>query len=185
MATKTKTWAQLLSEVEETARKWPNATKVAIENDLDTRGRRRAYHSPEEREVRLRLSWWSPRAERIEIKADVRSAATAPENLRLIAVALETARLAEVRGVEKILALLYRQMFPPPAAPSPPPPLPSEPRQIPPHYALLHLDPSAPLEVAEAAYRALAKRAHPDAGGSTETMRRLNEAIEVIRAEKG
>jgi hypothetical protein len=132
------------------------------------------------------MAWCSPaERRRAELRADVRSAPTATENLHLIAVALETIRMAKVRGVEKILALLYRQMYP---APSPPPPLPpprSEPRQIPPHYAVLHIDPSAPLEVAEAAYRALAKRAHPDAGGSTETMQRLNAAIETIRAEKG
>lgn len=177
MATKTKTWAQLLGELEEISRKWPNVFALEVQNNLDARGRRRAYQSPDEREVRLYLRWRGQ-----AVKANMRQESTAIENLRLIVVALETMRMAEVRGVAKLLALLYRQIY---GEVLPPPPLPSEPRQIPPHYALLHLDPSAPLEVAEAAYRALAKRAHPDAGGSTETMRRLNEAIEVIRAEKG
>jgi len=37
------------------------------------------------------------------------------------------------------------------------------------------------LEVAEAAYRALARQRHPDAGGSNEAMQELNHAIEEIR----
>ena len=44
--------------------------------------------------------------------------------------------------------------------------------------------PGAPLDVAEAAYRALAKKAHPDAGGDPERFRRLTEAIEWIRKGK-
>lgn len=47
-------------------------------------------------------------------------------------------------------------------------------------YAILHLLPSAPLEVARAAYRALALQAHPDHGGSAAEMQRLNGAIEAI-----
>jgi hypothetical protein len=38
--------------------------------------------------------------------------------------------------------------------------------------------------VCEAAYRALAKESHTDAGGSDERMRALNAAIEAIRKEK-
>jgi hypothetical protein len=51
-------------------------------------------------------------------------------------------------------------------------------------WGVLHLAPGAPLDVAEAAYRALAKKAHPDAGGDPERFRRLTEAIEWIRKGK-
>lgn len=48
-------------------------------------------------------------------------------------------------------------------------------------FALLHLDPSAPAEVIQAVYRALSRRAHPDAGGNNETMKQLNLAYEIAR----
>lgn len=47
---------------------------------------------------------------------------------------------------------------------------------------MLHIAEDAPLEVAEAAYRALSRKAHPDAGGNHERMKALNLAIEAIRA---
>jgi hypothetical protein len=49
---------------------------------------------------------------------------------------------------------------------------------------LLHLAEGAPVHVAEAAFRAMAKAAHPDAGGSNEAMALVNSAIEVIRVSR-
>jgi len=51
-------------------------------------------------------------------------------------------------------------------------------------YEVLGIRPDAPLDVAEAAYRARAKKAHPDAGGRDDEMRELNAAIESIRAKR-
>jgi hypothetical protein len=51
-------------------------------------------------------------------------------------------------------------------------------------YEILQIMPDAPLEVAEASYRARVKAAHPDAGGSAEAVIELNEAIKSIRQEK-
>ncbi len=48
-------------------------------------------------------------------------------------------------------------------------------------YGILHLRPSAPLRVVEAAYRALAKQTHPDAGGSHEAQKAINSAVVLIR----
>jgi DnaJ-domain-containing protein 1 len=48
-------------------------------------------------------------------------------------------------------------------------------------YVLLGLRPGAPKEVVDAAYRALAKKYHPDAGGSVEMMSVLNEAYHHIK----
>jgi curved DNA-binding protein CbpA len=48
------------------------------------------------------------------------------------------------------------------------------------HYRVLQVDPSADLEVIQAAYRVLARRFHPDHSGSDETMKRLNAAWEVL-----
>jgi cation transport ATPase len=48
------------------------------------------------------------------------------------------------------------------------------------YYATLGLKPTATAADIKAAYRAAAKRAHPDAGGSAEAMRRVNEAHRVL-----
>jgi hypothetical protein len=47
-------------------------------------------------------------------------------------------------------------------------------------YAVLHLLPTAPLEVIQASYTALAKVLHPDGGGRTRAMARLNQAHDAI-----
>jgi len=49
-------------------------------------------------------------------------------------------------------------------------------------YATLHLRSHAPLWAAEAMYRAVQKRAHPDAGGSHDEAVAVNQAIMMIRA---
>jgi hypothetical protein len=48
-------------------------------------------------------------------------------------------------------------------------------------YAMLHLLPTAPPEVVNAAYRALAKRVHPDAGGDTAKMQEINAAYKLLQ----
>jgi hypothetical protein len=49
------------------------------------------------------------------------------------------------------------------------------------YYATLQVHPKATDAVIAKAYRELCKSYHPDAGGSFELMRRLNEAYEVLR----
>jgi curved DNA-binding protein CbpA len=48
------------------------------------------------------------------------------------------------------------------------------------HYRVLQVDPTADLEVIQAAYRVLARRFHPDLSGNDATMKRLNAAWEVL-----
>jgi hypothetical protein len=48
----------------------------------------------------------------------------------------------------------------------------------------LHLMPTAPVELVEASYCCLARLHHPDRGGSDARMRRLNEAVEVLRERR-
>jgi len=57
-------------------------------------------------------------------------------------------------------------------------------RALPKAYLTLGVLRSAPRAVIEAAYRALAKDAHPDVGGSEARMRVLNAAIASIRKER-
>jgi hypothetical protein len=49
-------------------------------------------------------------------------------------------------------------------------------------YVALHLLPSAPPEVVKAAYRALALKHHPDKGGDTNAMQRINDAYRMLAA---
>lgn len=48
-------------------------------------------------------------------------------------------------------------------------------------YAVLHLLPSAPPELIEAAFRCLSRLHHPDRGGETGRMTELNLAVGAIR----
>ena len=48
------------------------------------------------------------------------------------------------------------------------------------HYRTLQVDPSADVEVIQAAYRVLARRFHPDLAGDDAVMKRLNAAWEVL-----
>lgn len=63
---------------------------------------------------------------------------------------------------------------------APPPPLQSAPPPTNTVWSALHLSPGAPKEVVRAAYRALAALHHPDAGGDTATMAKINDAYDRI-----
>jgi len=53
-------------------------------------------------------------------------------------------------------------------------------------YAALYVTPNAPIEVINAAYKALARLHHPDApSGDTKTMQRINDAYNALRKLKG
>lgn len=52
-------------------------------------------------------------------------------------------------------------------------------------WSELHLLPTAPRALVEAAYRVLTRECHPDVGGDHEAMVRLNAAIEALRESGG
>lgn len=88
------------------------------------------------------------------------------DNLRAIYLTLEGIRLAEKRGLGELMKQNYA------ALPAP--------RERAP-WEVLGVQQNAPAEVVEASYRALAKRVHPDAGGSQEAFRELQVAYEAMR----
>jgi hypothetical protein len=47
---------------------------------------------------------------------------------------------------------------------------------------VLHITPDAPVAVAEASFKALAKQHHPDVGGDTATFQHLNDALRTFKA---
>ena len=52
------------------------------------------------------------------------------------------------------------------------------------YYSVLHLMPSAPMEVVEASFRQLSKLYHPDAGGNEQMMQKLAQAYNAIKTER-
>jgi len=72
--------------------------------------------------------------------------------------------------------------------PPPPPPRPTPPADP---FAILHLLPTAPLELVEAAGRTLAKMCHPDVQPpeqrliATHQMQQINEALDRVRRLRG
>jgi len=170
-----KTWTQIEGQIAETFRKWRCDPPTLIYT-VQKRSASKRYQTKEERTVTIEFRKYNK-----PIRLTMSREERAIENLEKIALAVEHLRLAEVRTIDTLVMLMYRQMYPQVQEQKPPPPPRAEMPRGP--YAVLHIANDAPLEVAEAAYRALTKKAHPDLGGDTATMQRLNAAIEQIRRE--
>lgn len=93
-------------------------------------------------------------------------------NLRAVYLILEPMRLASQRGILEELARAAVAMLPEGRIQKPP-------------HEVLGVARDAPMTVAQAAYKALAKERHPDAGGSHEAMQELNEAWESFQSANG
>ncbi len=95
-------------------------------------------------------------------------------NLRAIGLTLESLRAIERYGGGQVLEAMMTGLgqLPPPNGHAP-------------HWDLLGLQPGASPDAIEAAFRAKAKTAHPDKGGSAEAFRMLNEARLAALAEIG
>ena len=91
------------------------------------------------------------------------------DNLRCCFYAVQSMRMNEVRGIADTMQKAYLQL----AAPSHVDP-----------WELLGIRPDADIEIVHAAYRTVAKTAHPDTGGSDETMQRVNDAYQRILEER-
>ncbi len=99
------------------------------------------------------------------------------DNLRAIALTVEAMRGMDRWGVSEMLERVFQGF----TALPPPPGQAAKPR----HWTeILGCGPGIRLELAEAAYRELMKRAHPDRGGSVAAAVELNRAIEEARNEK-
>lgn len=95
-------------------------------------------------------------------------------NLRALALVIESMRRIERYGGDKMMERTFTGFtaLPPPSTGP----------QKRPWHEVLNVLPDAPIEVAEAAYRHLAKQRHPDApGGSDEAMAELNQGIKEAR----
>ena len=106
------------------------------------------------------------------------------ENFFLVIKAFDQAsaiyRRAAGTGVEEVpmQSTVYTPPIPPPTFRIP------EKKATSP-YQTLGLADDAPKFVVEAAYRAMAKKHHPDSGGDVDSMKDVNAAFEEIKARRG
>lgn len=171
-----KTWASILDDIEESFRKWGGVTKWGVDCLLAPRSSTKQNQTTAERTATLR---YTRRGKEYSITMSRQSRAV--DNLLVIWLILETLRLNAARGYAEQVAAVYRQEFPALPAPGQQSAVQSVSNGP---YALLHVRNNAPIEVCEAAYRAMSKLFHPDRTGSTAVQQSLNEAIEVIRKER-
>ena len=94
-------------------------------------------------------------------------------NLRAIYLALAELRLASQRGILEQFRQFFKEL---PAA--------GESTAIADPYKVMGVTPETPVEVVDAAFRALAKSAHPDTGGSEEQFKRLQRAYDMIKEQR-
>ncbi len=95
---------------------------------------------------------------------------TAPDNLRVLFLALDAMRLNEKRGIGDVLGEAYLQLAASEQARDP--------------YEILGIRPDTPAEVMEASYKALAKVHHPDKGGDADKFKEIQDAYERITKER-
>lgn len=170
MAYTQKTWNETISDLERTFARW-GVTTWAVEPRTNPR---KIHQSPDEYTVTV---LWVVRGQQLGLTLG--EYPTAAENLRAIYNSIEDARKIEGRGATELMRQIFKQLPGPTNTPALPP---AATRADP--YAVLGLATGAPISIAEAAYRTLAKTMHPNAGGDRAEWDRLQAAIEQIRRAK-
>lgn len=165
----TKTWAEARNAIEQTFEKWGVVDWSIIADPSLKRDQldRVRWLQRSVRAVRIR---WTTRDDHRLIQLFMDEHDRPVDNLRVLGLAIEALRMNEVRGIGRSVQDAYMQLAAPQSQRDP--------------YEVLGLRSDCALEVADAAYRQLAKQAHPDRGGSAEAMAELNAAIETIRDQR-
>lgn len=159
-----KSWHETQQELAETFDKWG----IREWQTNYPRGARLTAQWQEEQDRNVILSFNMPGGKHVNLSMSKQNRAV--DNLRVLYLAVEDMRMNEKRGIAEVVQSAYMQLGEGTTERNP--------------YEVLGLMSNAPLEVAEASYKARVKVAHPDAGGSDEQMKELNEAIKKIREEK-
>lgn len=164
-----KTWAQTRDALGETMEKWGVVDwNIIPPEGVDSRQLAQYQYNPSNRAVTVR---WVTRKERREMRLSMSEQSRPVDNLRVLYLAIESLRLNEVRGIGRLVQDAYLQLSAPQSERDP--------------YEVLGVRSDTSLEVAEAAYRAMAKMLHPDTEtGDVERMKELNAAIERVRADR-
>lgn len=164
-----KTWSQVKEDIREQLARW-GVNTYSLEQPFappNTTKTRAWKESEKERTVRLTANWQNGRKLVLEYNKQER----AVDNARVLFLAIESIRLNEVRGIGDVLAEAYLQ-------------LPAGTQEVIDPYEVLDVTRTAPLAVAEAAWKVAMQTAHPDKGGTNERAALLNKAIEMIREDK-
>ena len=163
-----KSWAETLQDLDTTMRLW------GVQNWKATSGIQQSRtglkdQSAAERKVTLTFT----RNGR-DVVLTMDRQARAVDNLRVLYLAVDAMRLNERRGVGEVMQEAYVQLAALPA--------PAKQRSS---YEILGVREDSDWEVVEAAYRAKARKTHPDSGGSAAAFREINEAYEEIKRLRG
>lgn len=153
-----KTWYQSGQDVEIMFDRWG-----VTDYQIIGRPNAKVRQTPEERSVSIRFFHASGR-EILVTKSDL---ARSVDNLRALYLGLNDMRMMEKRGVMDVIRDALLQL-----------PAPAKYRDP---YEILGVRSDAPMDIIDAAYRAQAKRLHPDVGGDPAAMQALNEAYERIK----
>lgn len=159
-------WQRSRDTLTDHLRRW-GAAEWSI--DCQTTRYATAFFLESERATR-RVSVWIrfPNKDRPPLTVHVDRWSRPIDNLWALAKGIGEIRLNELRGLGDVARQVYLALEAPAAKRDP--------------WEVLGVRPDAPIEVAEASYRALAKGAHPDtAGGDAKRMTELNDAIEAVR----
>src|SRR5207302_10676957 len=140
-----KTWHQTMQELEEQMRLW-GVTQWET-NYPRGAGSEAWQQSESDRTIRLT---YIKNGKPVTLVMGKQNRAV--DNLRVLYLAVEAMRLNERRGISEVIESAYVQLAAPPEVKDP--------------YEVLDIRDNAPLEIAEAAYKAKVKNAHPDRGGS-------------------
>jgi len=154
-------WHEIYRKLSITMKKW-EVHSWDVNEPAGVRNPRDYNQSEEDRRV---IIDYKLRGKNIRLIMDQQN--TARDNFRVLTIALEAMRMNERRGIGEIMESAYLQLSGAVANQTP--------------YEVLGIMPDSPIDVAEAVYRAKAKIAHPDQGGSKEQMAALSKAIEDIR----
>lgn len=156
-------WSQTTRELDETFRRWG----VINWSTNYPRGARLEGWNQTEQDRTVELTYQKNGK---TVKLTMGKQPRAVDNLRVLYLAIEAMRMNEKRGIGEILESAYKQLSGAVSERTP--------------YEVLGVPEGLPITVYEAMYKDLAKKNHPDAGGSDEDMKQLNKAIEAIRKER-
>ena len=159
------TWSQTMQGIKETFHRW-GVPDWDIESPAQRRGDYEKRTLPPEQRL-VQISFQHPKGHRVELESSAQ--ASPADNLRVLYLAVEGLRKNEVRGLADVMTAAYLQLAPPEGSIQRDP------------YEVLGVRKDSPPEVVEAAYKALARVRHPDAGGTDEQMAELNRAFAAVK----
>lgn len=177
--TTTKTWARIKADLKAELDLWGADTFSLTSGTAAPEGVEsvkasptKMFQTPEEATVTLVVNW-PKRKEREPLTIRYNKQARAVDNAAVILLCVHDIRLNEVRGLDDVMRQAYLQL---PAGTA------ERVKKRDP-YEVLGVTRETPLLVVEAAYRALAKTAHPDGGGTNEAFKELQDAYDVVKAQ--